>query len=146
MKSKRNTLGLIGLVIGITALGAALFHFWAGPINESPPLEEVVADKAVKIRDSVVARLKGEEPATTTKSRVWDADRIVDISTVAGGFLAIVLGAVAFIRREDLRISGSAVAFGGGAIAFQFAAIAVGAIVFAILIAAVLSKLDFGIG
>lgn len=142
----RSSFGLVGVVAGVIALGLALVHFWAGPFNPKPPVEEVVAEKAVKIRDSVVAKLKGEEKPASFQAQTFDTDRVIAISTIVAGFLAVVLAAVSYIRKEEKRVSVSAVALGGGAIALQYLAVAIGAIVLAILVAAVLSKLDFGIG
>mgnify|MGYP001585562437 CR=1 FL=1 len=59
-QTTRSTFGLVG-VDRVVAFGLALTHFWAWPFSLKPPLEEVVADKAVKIRDAVVAKLRGEE-------------------------------------------------------------------------------------
>jgi len=136
----------VGVVVGVVAFGLALAHFWAGPFSPKPPLEEVVAEKAVKIRDAVVAKLKGDENTAPAQAQSFDTDRVVTISTIVASFLAIVLAVVSYIRREDKRVSGSAVALGGVALAVQYLAVAIGAIVLAILVAAVLSKLDFGIG
>lgn len=145
-QSTQSTFGFVGVVVGVVAFGLALAHFWVGPFSPKPPLEEVVAEKAVKIRDAVVAKLKGEEKATPAQAQSFDTDRVVTISTIVASFLAIVLAVVSYIRREDKRVSGSAVALGGVALAVQYLAVAIGAIVLAILVAAVLSKLDFGIG
>jgi hypothetical protein len=61
-------------------------------------------------------------------------------SSVLGG-LALILGVVSFAKREPLRVVGGAAFLGGAAIAFQFAVIALGAIVMAILVAAVRSQI-----
>jgi hypothetical protein len=61
-------------------------------------------------------------------------------SSVLGG-LALILGVVSFAKREPLRVGGGAAFLGGAAIAFQFAVIALGAIVMAILVAAVRSQI-----
>jgi hypothetical protein len=144
-ETARSTFGLVGVVAGVIALGLALVHFWAGPFNPKPPVEDVVAEKAVKLRDSVVARLKGEQKPVSVQTQTFDTDRVVTISTIGAGFLAVVLAVASYIRREEKRVSVSAVALGGGAIALQYFAFAIGAIILAILVAAVLSKLDFGI-
>jgi len=145
-QSMRSTFGVVGVVVGVVAFGLALAHFWAGPFSPKPPLEDVVADKAVKIRDAVVLKLKGEESVAPATAQSFDADRVVTISTIVASFLAIVLAVVSYIRREDKRVSASAVALGGVALAVQYIAVAIGAIVLAILVATVISKLDFGIG
>ena len=137
-----SVLGLSAVVSGAAALVVAVLHFWVGPISEPQPIEESLAEVAVSIRDAVTAELRGEEYESRRPfERTWDADRVVDVGTVGAGLLAILLAVVSFIRREDLRVSGSAAALGSGAVAFQFAAVALGVIVFAIIVAAILGAL-----
>ena len=146
-KSNTNKFGLPGVAIGIIALGMALFHFWLGPISPPPPMEVTIADHAVKIKKAVEAKIKGEKyKAPPTPSNRFDGDRMFDVATIAAGFLAIILAVVSFIRHESIRVSGSAVALGGGAIAFQFLTVALGVIIFVILIAIVLNQIGIDIG
>ena len=63
------------------------------------------------------------------------------VATIGTAFVAIILAVVSFIRREDLRVGGSAAALGAGAIAFQFLAMALMAIVAVILIGVVLNAI-----
>ena len=122
-----------------------LVHFCAGPFSPQPQVEKTIAEKAVAIRDATVAALKGEEfEEAAPRSRPMDLDRIASISGAVLGGLAIILGVVGFARRESLRVAGGAVVLGASAIAFQFLVVAIGAILLAILIAAVLSQLSFG--
>ena len=87
------------------------------------------------------AALKGEEPAAPVKPSSMDIDQIVGLATAVLGGLAIILGVFGFAKKEPLRVAGGAAVLGGSAIAFQFAVIALGAIVLAILISAVLSQI-----
>ena len=139
----KKSIGMIGFLLGVLGLGGALMHFWMGPIETQPPIENVVAEKAANIKKSFLSKLKGEEPveiqSTQAEVKSWDPDRVVDTVTIIFGFFALVLGALAFILREDKRVAGMAAAFGTGAIAFQFAIVAIGALILVILIAAVLS-------
>lgn len=146
IQSTQTSFGLVGVVVGVVAFGLALAHFWAGPFSPKPLLEEVVAEKAGKIRDAVVAKLNGEEKSAPAQAQSFDIDRAVTITTIVASFLAIVLAVVSYIRREDKRVTGSAMALGGMALAVQYLAVAISVIVLAILVAAVLSKLDFSIG
>ena len=57
----KNPFGLVGLVVGVLALGGALAHFFVGPINPPPPLETIAAEKVVRIKESIAAKLRGEE-------------------------------------------------------------------------------------
>ncbi|MDX1571775.1 MAG: hypothetical protein R3200_14940, partial [Xanthomonadales bacterium] len=75
------------------------------------------------------------------KARSFDTDQLVSIGTAVLGGLAIILGVIGFARKESWRAASGAAVLGGGAIAFQFAALALAAIVLAILVAAVLSQL-----
>ena len=141
MEESRSTIGFIGIAVGATALLVAMIHFWAGPFSPQPSLERTVAEKAVAIKNATIAALKGEEIEETTAPRRIDLDQVVRIATSVLGGLAVILGVLSFAKREPLRVGGGAIFLGGVAIAFQFAVIALGAIVLAILIAAVISQL-----
>lgn len=143
MSQNRPKIGTVGIAIGALALLLALFHFYAGPFSAQPDLEQTIAEKAVAIRDATVAALKGKEIPNKSWTSKWDADKLIDVITALFGGLAIVLGICGYARKESLRFAGGAAVLGAGAIAFQFAAIALGAIVFAIILAIVLSQLNF---
>lgn len=144
-KSRRPApFGLIALAFGMLAFVGSVGHFWLGPIEPPPALEDTIANQAVKIRDKVMAKLKGTESSSKTFKSSWEADRMVMASVAGVSVLAILLSVVGFIRHEPIRIVGSAATLGGSALALQYLVIAVGAIVFAIILAAVLNGLDFG--
>lgn len=143
---KKNTIALIGFIVGILALSSALFSFFVGPFSEPPAIEEVVADKAVDIKNAIVAKIKGEKYKAPEKQKEsFDIDKVIQITVIAGGLIALILGSVAFVNREDKRMCIVALSFGGAAIAFQYVVIALGAILFVILLAVVLNQmgLDF---
>ncbi|MFK7845633.1 MAG: hypothetical protein AB8G77_10050 [Rhodothermales bacterium] len=141
MEESRSTLGFIGIGIGAVALLVAIVHFWMGPLSPQPSLEKIVAEKAVAIKNATIAALKGEEIEEKTYSRNFDLDQGVRIATSVLGGLAVILGVVSFARREPLRVGGGAAFLGCVAIAFQFAVVALGAILLAILVAAVISQI-----
>ena len=143
MEKKNSKLSFLGIGCGAAALLLALFHFYAGSFSPQPALEDTVAEKAVAIRDATVAALKGEKTEKKAVTSEMDLDKVMQTATALLGGLAIILGVVGYARHEPLRAAGGAAILGGGAIAFQFAVIAIGAIVFAILIAAVLSQTGF---
>lgn len=134
---------LIALFAGMLALTGAVTHFWLGPIDPPPKLEDTIADQAVRIRDKVVARLKGEEASKEVAEVKWSADKIAMASIACISLLAILLSVIGFVRHEPLRMVGCATALGGIALALQYFIIALGAIVFAIILAGVLSGLSF---
>jgi len=140
-KAAKNTIGIIGTSFGLLALAIALIHFWAGPFDIHPSLEEVVADKAVDIKERVLSKLKGDTSVKLAPARKYSKDDIVDIGTVVCGFLAIMLSVISFIKREDKRAAGSAVILGVGAIGFQLFTVVLGTIVVVVLVIAVLGSL-----
>lgn len=136
-----NKIGIIGTILGLFALGMAIFHFWYGPIDKQPALEDAVAEQALKIKDRVIAKLKGDKSTIYAPKRKYSKDDIFDFFTLLFGFSAIMLAVVSFIKREDKRACGSAVLLGVGAITFQFLTVALGIIIFVVLVAAVLGSL-----
>ena len=143
MEESKSTLSFIGIGLGSVALLLALVHFWAGPFSPQPTLEQTVAEKAVSIKQATLAALKGEK-APPPQSRTIDTDQLISIGTAILGGIAIILGVIGFAKKEPIRVAGGAAVLGGSAIAFQFAVIALGAIVLAILVAAVLSQIGIG--
>ena len=139
--TKKSPLGLVAVLCGGLSLVVAVLHFFVGPIAPRQPVEESIAELAVDVRNAVVAELAGEDYEGASDGQRWDADRIVDLGTVVVGLVAILLAVASFIRREDLRMAGSAVALGGGAIAFQFVALAILMVVGAIIVAAIIGQL-----
>ena len=143
MSEPKTTLSFIGIGLGSVALLLAIFHFWAGPFSPQPSLEQTIAEKAVSIKQATIAALKGEK-VPPPQSRSIDTDQMVSIGTALLGGLAIILGVIGFAKKEPMRVAGGAAVLGGSAIAFQFAVVALGAIVIAIIIAAVLSEIGIG--
>lgn len=145
MESKKPILGMIGITAGAMALLLALIHFWGGPFAPQPSLEQTVAETAVSIRDATIAALKGEPaPVPEPKPKGYDLDQILSLVTAVLGGAAVILAVLGIAFKEPRRVAGGAAALGAGAIAFQFAAFALGAIVFVILIVAVLGALGAG--
>ncbi len=138
MSSPSATISFFGIAIGAVALLMALVHIWAGPFSPQPSIEEVVAEKAVAIREAAQAALRGEETPKSSSQSSFDTDRIVQVLTAILGGLAIIFGVVGRAKDEPMRVAGGAIALGGGALAFQFLAVALGIIVIAILVSAVL--------
>ncbi len=143
MNQSSAKFGFIGIWIGSIALLLALVHFWAGPFSPQPTLETTVAEKAASIRKATIKALKGEEYRETYKS-IWDTDKIINVSTAVLGGLAFILSILAFAKQEPTRVAVGGAALGISAIAFQFIAMYAMALLFVILVAAVLSS--FGIG
>lgn len=143
MAGMGSKLGMIGIICGAVALLLALVHFYAGPFAPQPTLETSIAEKAVEIRDATVAALSGEEIEKKAFTSEMNLDQAVQVFTAVLGGLAVILGVAGWARRESKRVAIGAAFLGAFAIAFQFLGVALGVIVFAIILGAVLSQLGF---
>ena len=142
---KPRKFGLIGTIFGALALIVAISHFFLGPIEQAPTIEEFVAEKTSSISEALRAGLTGEGQAPTKiQERSFGPDQVVEASVAGLSILAIVLAVFGFIQREDLRPTGTAVLLGGAALTFQLAIAIVGAILAVIIIAAIINALGIG--
>ncbi|MEM7613069.1 MAG: hypothetical protein AAF270_15395 [Pseudomonadota bacterium] len=133
--------GVVSIALGFVALAGIVGHFFAGPIDPPPPLEVSIADKAVAIRDATVAALKGEEYEAQSTARVRTMDDYLTYTFLGLGGLAILAGVIGFVRHEPKRASIAGAGFGALAIGFQVATVMFFALLFCLLLTAVIDKL-----
>jgi multisubunit Na+/H+ antiporter MnhB subunit len=126
MAYRASTLGFTGIAVGALALLLVLIHFWAGPFSSPPPIEQVIAEKAAAIRDATVAALNGEDVKMRAPASSMNLDKALDIVASVLGAIALILGVLGFAKKESVRVAASAALLGTGAIAFQFAVLAIG--------------------
>jgi|KBSSwiStaDraftv2_1062776.scaffolds.fasta_scaffold264952_1 hypothetical protein len=133
---KARTFGLVGIVVAFLGLAGAIFAPLAFEVQRPPPkqLSDVLADAAVKIKDRVTKRETLPPPPPETD---WSVVAIITASAL--GFIGAALGTASWVRREDLRISGAAVAVGVTAIAFHYILAAIGVTIGLVIIAWILS-------
>ena len=141
--TRTSTFGILAVVLGFLAFAAVVGHFFAGPFDPPPPLEVSIAEKAANIRDATVAALKGEEYEASATARPKTLDDYLTYSFMALAMMAILMSVIGFIKRESLRPSIAGAALGGLAISFQVATMLFMALLFAIVLGAVLDQLDF---
>ncbi len=141
--STASTFGLSSVALGFLAFAAIVAHFFYGPIDPPPPVEVSLAETAANIRDATVAALKGEDYEAEATVRPKTLDDYLTYGFIGMAVVAILLAVVAFIRHEPIRPSIAGAALGGLAITFQFAVIVFFGLMFAIMLGAVLDKLDF---
>lgn len=135
--------GMLAVVVGFVAFAAVVGHFFVGPIDPPPPIEVSIAEKAADIRDATVAALKGEEYEAKRQVRPKTLDDYLTYAFIGSAVIAMLLSVIGFVRHERLRPSIAGAALGGLAIAFQFATMVFFGLMFAIVLAAVIDKLDF---
>jgi hypothetical protein len=134
--------GTIGSVVGLLALVAAVLPHWVVPIVfPPPPIDQVIVDTGHRLKERLIARAKGVEYQAPKREKS-DADRWNEglaVGAVSLGLLAIVFAVCSLIFREERRLAGTAAALGVGAIAFELAIVAIGAL---ILIAIIYVAMD----
>ena len=113
---------LAGLACGTIALVLAAVHLAAGPFRETPPMEEVIAEKAQSLYDRAL-EMFNDEPAPAAVRRPEptepDPDQILNGATAGLGALGIALGVIGFARRESLRACAGAVVLGVAALPWE---------------------------
>lgn len=141
--AKNTIFGTLAVLLGFLAFAAVIGHFFAGPFDPPPPIEVSIAEKAANIRDATVAKLKGEKYEAVSDARPRTLDDYLTYSFMALAVIAILFSVIGFIRHERWRPSVAGAAFGGLAITFQFATVVFFGLLCAIVLAAVIDKLDF---
>lgn len=136
--------GIIGTTIGCLAVVAAVLPTWVLPvIIPARPIDRVVVETALKIKDRVVAKAKGVEYHEPPRSANWY--QIFAVVAVSLGTLALILAAVSFVVREPWRFAGAAGVLGAGAIIFQFSLLFAAALIGILFIFVILNYLGISL-
>lgn len=141
--AESSMFGMLAVVLGFLAFAGVIGHFFAGPFDPPPPIEVSIAEKAVDIRDATIAALKGEEYEAERTARPKTIDDYLTYSFIALAVVAILMSVIGFVRHERWRPSVAGASLGGLAITFQFATMLFFGLLCAIVLAAVIDKLDF---
>ncbi|MCW2223035.1 hypothetical protein JEY40_45225 [Bradyrhizobium japonicum] len=125
-------LGIIGSIVGVLALMAAVLPHWVVPmIFPPPPADQVIVDTGHRIKDRVIARVKGVEyqapKVEKSAGRSWS--EAASATAISLGLLAILLSVLALIFREERLLAGVAAILGTGAIAIEISFVMIGALI-----------------
>ena len=142
MERRRDLFGWLGLASGLVALGLALLPGWIAPVYAPPakPIEQSAIDLMSTVKDRVVGAIKSEPVPLPPPppQEIWQ--KRAGLTSLLAGFTALVLGVLAFVRREEPRLTACAIALGTGAIATQFIFTALLILAFAVLTGAILAR------
>lgn len=130
MPSRR--LGVIGSLVGVLALMAAVLPHWVVPmVFPPPPADQVIVDTGHRIKDRVMARVKGVEyqapKVEKSAGRSWS--ETASAAAISLGLLAILLSVLSLIFREERLLAGVAAILGTGAIAIEISFVMIGALI-----------------
>jgi hypothetical protein len=96
-------LGVIGSLVGMLALIAAVLPHWVVPvIFPPPPAEQVIVDTGHRIKDRLIARAKGVEyqAPKPEKSAGSTWSEMSSAAAISLGLLAIALAVLALLVRH----------------------------------------------
>ncbi len=130
--ARPRRLGAIESIIGLVALVSAILPHWVLPmIYPPPPVDQVVVDVGHRIKDRVIARIKGVDYQPPPREIAWPdrLDHGLSVAAVSLGLLAIILGVVAQLFREQRQVALMATTLGGLAIAVELSFVLMGALV-----------------
>ncbi|RXT48700.1 hypothetical protein [Bradyrhizobium betae] len=125
-------LGIIGSIVGVLALMAAVLPHWVVPmVFPPPPADQVIVDTGHRIKDRVIARVKGVEYQAPriekSAGRSWS--ETASVTAISLGLLAILLSVLSLIFREERLLAGVAAILGTGAIAIEISFVMIGALI-----------------
>ncbi|WP_128928591.1 hypothetical protein [Bradyrhizobium guangxiense] len=125
-------LGIIGSIVGVLALMAAVLPHWVVPIVfPPPPADKVIVDTGHRIKDRIVAKVKGVEYQAPrpekSAGRSWS--ETASVTAISLGLLAILLSVLSLIFREERLLAAVAATLGTGAIAIEISFIMMGALI-----------------
>jgi len=109
----KNKIGLIGILIALTAIGVAIFQ------DDLRPEKRSAAEQIKNLAVSTGLELLGGD-AKVRRER--DA---IHLTYYGLGFIALVLGVVSFLRKESHQVAGAAGALGVIAIGWEFVMIGI---------------------
>ncbi|MFZ5716632.1 MAG: hypothetical protein ACOY3N_27705 [Bradyrhizobium sp.] len=125
-------LGIIGSIVGVLALMAAVLPHWVVPIVfPPPPADKVIVDTGYRIKDRIVAKVKGVEyqapRSEKSAGRSWS--EAASVTAISLGLLAILLSVLSLIFREERLLAAVAATLGTGAIAIEISFFMIGALI-----------------
>ncbi|WP_375158206.1 hypothetical protein [Bradyrhizobium sp. RDT46] len=130
-------LGIIGSIVGVLALMAAVLPHWVVPIVfPPPPADKVIVDTGHRIKDRIVAKVKGVEyqapKVEKSAGRSWS--ETATVAAISLGLLAILFSVLALVFREERLLAGVAAALGTGAIAIEISFLAMGVLILVVVL------------
>jgi hypothetical protein len=124
-------LGIIGSIVGMLALLAAVLPHWVPMVFPPPPADQIIVDTGHRIKDRVIARVKGVEyqAPKVEKSAARSWSETASATAISLGLLAILLSVLSLIFREERLLAGVAAILGTGAIAIEISFVMIGALI-----------------
>jgi len=138
-------LGIIGSIVGLLALIAAVLPHWVLPaMYPPPPADQVIVDTGHRLKERLIARAKGVEYQAPKQETSTGGRLSGDFSTAAIslGLLAVAMAVLALVFREEKLLAGVSAALGMTAIAIEISFFVLGVLFVIAIIYAVTQIID----
>jgi hypothetical protein len=138
-------LGIIGSIVGLLALIAAVLPHWVLPaLYPPPPADQVIVDTGHRLKERLIARAKGVEYQAPREEESLGHRLSSDFSTAAVslGLLAMVMAVLSPVFREEKLLAGISAALGITAIAVEVSFFVLGVLFLIAIIYAVTQIID----
>jgi hypothetical protein len=138
-------LGMIGSIVGMLALIAAVLPHWVLPaMFPPPPIDQVIVETGHRVKERLIAHAKGVEYQAPRQEKLL-GDRLsggFSTTAVSLGLLAIVMAVVSLFFREEKLLAGVSATLGVAAIAVEVSFIVLGALILIAIVYAVMDHID----
>jgi len=136
---------MIGSIVGLMALIAAVLPHWVVPIWFPPtPVDQVIVDTGHRVKERLIAHVKGVEYRAPPREKSV-GDRLSEGSSTAAislALLAIVMAVLSQIFREEKLLAGISATLGVFAFSVEISFFVIGALVLIAIIYAVARLID----
>lgn len=113
-------LGAFALVCGSLSVVGAVIHSLWGPFSPSPTFSHQVVDNLTYVTDVVLSNLTGATRGKPPSLDATNIDSMVKQGIVLLSVIGMLMAMLAYVRRENLRLVGSALIISGVAFATQY--------------------------
>ena len=101
-KNKPHSFGISAMLIATLALFISVAHLTIGPFETQKPVEQTIAETAVKIKEAAKRAVTGEPaPQVVAQESRFDLDTITTFFALACAAAAMLLAIIALVRREE---------------------------------------------
>ena len=141
LEPKSKTFGMIGVIVGFLGLLSVLI----GPairdaIIPPPPAEKQLTETVVSLKQRITAKLKKTEPPRETPRGRFSQQELPHTLSLAFAGLAIIGGAVSYLRREDHRYAYVACGVGTATLVWHALIIALAVAVLCVILYSILPE------
>ncbi len=101
IRERNLSFGISAMIAATLALFISVAHMSMGPFEKHPPVEQTIAETAVKIKEAAKRAVSGKPapPVQTEESR-FNLDVFTQLVALAIAGIAMLLGITALFRRE----------------------------------------------